>query len=157
MPKEGSNLNIYVANLAREVTEEELRRTFEPFGRVAAVRIVTDRYSGVSRGLGFVEMSDKAEAQAAIEGLNMEELAGPTLDVSEAHPPPYRRKGQKALWWWWRGQVGPWRGAGQVGIDGDPSKLPRHHSQKVGASSRAPSPSENPMGKCLLSSWASEA
>ncbi len=79
-------MNIHVANLAREVTEEELRRAFEPFGQVAAVRIVTDRHSGVSRGFGFVEMSDKAEAQAAIEGLNMKELAGPTLDVSEAPP-----------------------------------------------------------------------
>ena len=80
-------MNIHVANLAREGTEEELRRAFEPFGQVAAVRIVTDRYSGVSRGFGFVEMSDKAEAQAAIEGLNMKELAGPTLDVGEARPP----------------------------------------------------------------------
>ena len=87
LPKEGSNLNIHVGNLAPEVTEEELRRTFEPFGRVATVRIVTDRYSGVSRGFGFVEMSAKAEAQAAIEGVNMKELAGRTLDVGEAHPP----------------------------------------------------------------------
>ena len=80
-------MNIHVGNLAREVTEEELRRAFEPFGRVAAVRIVTDRSSGLSRGFGFIEMSDKAEAQAAIEGLNMKELAGRTLDVSEARPP----------------------------------------------------------------------
>ncbi len=47
--------------------------------------------------------------------------------------------------------------AGQAGADGDRFELPRHHSQKVGASSRAPSPSKNPMGKCLLSSRASEA
>jgi len=87
LPTKGSDLNIHVGNLAREVTEEELRRAFEPFGQVAAVRIVTDRYSGVSKGFGFVEMSDKAEAQAAIEGLNMKELAGRTLDVSEARPP----------------------------------------------------------------------
>jgi len=87
LPEEGSNLNIHVGNLAREVTEEELRRAFEPFGQVAAVRIITDRYSGVSKGFGFVEMSDKAEAQAAIEGLNMKELAGRTLDISEARPP----------------------------------------------------------------------
>ena len=86
LPKEGGNLNIHVGNLARELTEEELRRAFEPFGQVAAVRIITDR-RGVSRGLGFVELPDKAEAQAAIEGLNMKELAGRTLDVSEARPP----------------------------------------------------------------------
>jgi len=92
LPKEGGNLNIHVGNLAREVTEEELRQAFEPFGRVAAVRIITDRYSGVSRGFGFVEMQDKAEAQAAIEGLNMKELAGRTLDISEAHPPREGRR-----------------------------------------------------------------
>ncbi len=80
-------MNIHVGNLAREVTEEELRRAFEPFGQVAAVRIITDRYSGVSKGFGFVEMPDKGEAQAAIEGLNMKELAERTLDVSEARPP----------------------------------------------------------------------
>ncbi len=95
LPKEGSNLNIHVGNLAREVTVEELRRTFEPFGQVAAVRIVTDRYSGVSKGFGFVEMSDKAEAQAAIEGLNMKELAGRTLDASEARPPRAGGRGNR--------------------------------------------------------------
>jgi RNA recognition motif-containing protein len=53
-----------------------LRRTFEPFGRVAAGRIVIGRYSSVSRGFGFVEMADQAEARSAIEGLNMKEVAG---------------------------------------------------------------------------------
>lgn len=77
-------MNIHVGNLAREVTEQELRQSFESFGKVAAVRIITDRYSGVSRGFGFVEMPDRVEAQAAIEGLNMKELAGRTLDISEA-------------------------------------------------------------------------
>ena len=85
-------MNIHVGNLAREVTEEELRRAFESFGQVAAVRIITDRYSGVSRGFGFVEMPDKDEAQAAIEGLNMKELAGRTLDISEARPPREARR-----------------------------------------------------------------
>ncbi len=80
-------MNIHVGNLAREVTEEELRRTFEEFGQVEAARIVMDRYSGVSRGFGFIEMPDNGEAQAAIEGLNMKELSGRTLDISEAHPP----------------------------------------------------------------------
>ena len=87
LPKEGGNLNIHVGNLAREVTEQELRQAFEPFGQVAAVRIVTDRYSGVSRGFAFVEMPDRTEARAGIEGLNMKELAGRTLDVSEARSP----------------------------------------------------------------------
>jgi RNA recognition motif-containing protein len=88
--KEGGNLNIHVGNLAREVTEEELRQAFEPFGQVAAVTIIRDRHNSVSRGFGFVEMSDNAEAQAAIESLNMKDLAGRTLDISETRPP---RKG----------------------------------------------------------------
>ena len=77
-------MNIHVGNLAREVTEAELRQAFGEFGHVAAVRIITDRHSGVSRGFGFVDMPDRTEAQAAIEGLNMKELAGRTLDLSEA-------------------------------------------------------------------------
>ena len=80
-------MNIHVGNLAREVAEDELRRTFEAFGQVTAVNIITDRSSGVSRGFGFVEMPDKAEAQAAIAGLHMKELGGRTLDISEARPP----------------------------------------------------------------------
>jgi RNA recognition motif-containing protein len=85
-------LNLHVGNLAREVTEQELRQSFESFGKVTAVRIITDRYSGVSRGFGFVEMPDREEARAAIEGLNMKELAGRTLDISEAvdHRPSRR-------------------------------------------------------------------
>ncbi len=77
-------MNLHVGNLAREVTEAELRHSFESFGQVAAVRIVTDRHSGVSRGFGFVDMPDGAEAQAALAGLNMQELSGRTLDLSEA-------------------------------------------------------------------------
>ncbi|HEY48456.1 MAG TPA: RNA-binding protein [Dehalococcoidia bacterium] len=83
-------MNIHVGNLAREVTEAELRKAFEEFGQVAAVRIITDRYSGVSKGFGFVEMPKRAEAEAAITGLNMKELAGRTLDLSEARGPRER-------------------------------------------------------------------
>lgn len=85
--RKGDKLNIHVGNLAREVTEEGLRQVFEPFGKVAAVRIIMDRHSGVSRGFAFVEMGDQAEAQAAVHALHRRELAGRTLDVSEAHPP----------------------------------------------------------------------
>ena len=81
-------MQIHVGNLAREVSETELRQVFEPFGRVATVKIVTDRYSGVSRGFGFVEMPDRDEGEAAIQSLNMTEFAGRTLDLSEA--PEYR-------------------------------------------------------------------
>jgi len=79
-------MNIYVGNLSREVTDDELRQSFEAFGQVTSVNIIKDRYSGESRGFGFVEMSTKSEAQAAINGLNGTSLGERTLSVSEARP-----------------------------------------------------------------------
>lgn len=79
-------MNIYVGNLSREVTEDELRKAFEAFGQVTSVSIIKDRYSGESRGFGFVEMSAKTEAQAAINGLNGTPLKERSLTVSEARP-----------------------------------------------------------------------
>jgi len=79
-------VNIYVGNLSREVAEDELRQAFEPFGQVTSVNIIKDRYSGESRGFGFVEMATKSEAQAAINGLNGTSLGERTLSVSEARP-----------------------------------------------------------------------
>ncbi len=79
-------MNIYVGNLSRDVTEEELRQEFTAFGQVTSVSIIKDRYSGQSRGFGFVEMAEKAEAQAALTGLKGKVLKGRTIDVSEARP-----------------------------------------------------------------------
>jgi RNA recognition motif-containing protein len=79
-------VNIYVGNLSREVTEDELRKAFEAFGQVTSVNIIKDRYSGESRGFGFIEMATKSEAQAAINGLNGTSLKERTLSVSEARP-----------------------------------------------------------------------
>jgi RNA recognition motif-containing protein len=79
-------MNIYVGNLSREVTDDELRKAFEAFGQVTSVNIIKDRYSGESRGFGFVEMATKSEAQAAITGLNGTSLGDRTLSVSEARP-----------------------------------------------------------------------
>ena len=79
-------MNIYVGNLSRELTEDELRQEFEAFGKVTSVNIIKDRYSGESRGFGFVEMATKSEAQAAINGLNGTSLGERTLSVSEARP-----------------------------------------------------------------------
>jgi RNA recognition motif-containing protein len=79
-------MNIYVGNLSYEITEEDLKQAFEGFGQVESVNIIKDRYSGESRGFGFVEMPDKAEAESAIEGLNGKELKGRTLNVNEARP-----------------------------------------------------------------------
>ncbi|MFC1969598.1 RNA recognition motif domain-containing protein [Chloroflexota bacterium] len=79
-------MNIYVGNLSQEVTEEELRQAFEAFGKVTSANIIKDRYSGGSRGFGFVEMAMKSEAQAAINGLNGTLVRERTLSVSEARP-----------------------------------------------------------------------
>jgi len=79
-------MNIYVGNLSYDVTAEELQTAFEGFGKVDSVGIITDKMSGRSKGFGFIEMAEKAEAQAAIEGLNGKELKGRALTVNEARP-----------------------------------------------------------------------
>jgi len=87
-------MNIYVGNLSHEVTEEDLRVAFEPFGQVESATIIKDKYSGESKGFGFVEMLSKAEAQSAIDGLNGKELKGRTLKVNEARPRTESRRGR---------------------------------------------------------------
>ena len=86
-------MNIYVGNLSRELSEQELRQAFEAFGKVATVTIVKDKFSGEARGFGFVEMPTQAEAQAAITGLNGKDLKGRALTVNEARPRPDTRGG----------------------------------------------------------------
>jgi len=86
-------MNIYVGNLSYEVTEEDLRLAFEPFGQVESATIIKDKYSGGSKGFGFVEMPAKAEAQSAIDGLNGKELKGRALNVNEARPRSEGRRG----------------------------------------------------------------
>jgi cold-inducible RNA-binding protein len=77
-------VNIFVGNMAFSVTEQELRDLFAPYGVVERINIITDRETGRPRGFGFVEMADDRAAQAAIMGLNGKEVAGRTLNVSEA-------------------------------------------------------------------------
>jgi RNA recognition motif-containing protein len=79
-------MNIYVGNLSRNVTEEDLQQAFETFGQVTSVNIIKDKFTNESKGFGFVEMPAKAEAQSAISGLNGKELKGRTLNVNEARP-----------------------------------------------------------------------
>jgi RNA recognition motif-containing protein len=83
-------MNIYVGNLSRDATEDDLRAAFAAFGQVATVNIIKDRFSGEPRGFGFVEMPTRSEAQSAINSLNGKELKGRTLTVNEARP---RRRG----------------------------------------------------------------
>jgi RNA recognition motif-containing protein len=77
-------MRIFVGNLAFTTTEAELEQLFETYGIVDRAQIITDRDTGRSRGFGFVEMPDTAQAQAAIEGLNGTSLGGRTLTVNEA-------------------------------------------------------------------------
>ena len=86
-------MNIYVGNLPREATEDDLRQAFEAFGEVASAKIITDRFTGDSRGFGFVEMGNGTEAQAAISGLNGKDLKGRSLRVNEARPRRDDRRG----------------------------------------------------------------
>jgi len=86
-------MNIYVGNLSRDVTEEDLRQAFQSFGQVTSVSIIKDKFSGESRGFGFLEMPSKTEAQKAIVDLNGKELKGRTLTVNEARPRREERRG----------------------------------------------------------------
>ncbi len=79
-------VNLYIGNLSYKATEEELKAFFERFGAVSAARIITDRETGRSRGFGFVEMPDAAQAQAAIKGAEGAEFLGRELRVNEARP-----------------------------------------------------------------------
>ncbi|MFQ5910505.1 MAG: RNA recognition motif domain-containing protein [Thermoplasmata archaeon] len=92
-------MNIYVGNLAREVTENELKEAFEAFGEVASAKIITDRYSGESRGFAFVEMPTDAEAEGAITGLHGKDMKGRTLTVNKARPRPDRDRGRGRRSW----------------------------------------------------------
>ncbi len=78
--------NIYVGNLAFDVTKEAVQQAFAAYGVVDRVSIITDRMTGQPRGFGFVEMPNDAEAQAAIAGLNGKELGGRVLTVNVARP-----------------------------------------------------------------------
>jgi RNA recognition motif-containing protein len=91
--KKEAKMNIYVGNLLREATEDDLRQAFEAFGQVTSVKIITDKYSGDSRGFGFVEMPNNQEAKSAISGLEGKDLKGRTLKVNEARPRDDRRGG----------------------------------------------------------------
>ena len=79
-------MNIYVGNLSFDASEDAVREAFENYGEVSSVKIITDQYSGKSKGFGFVEMANNDEANAAISGLSGQDMMGRTLNVSEARP-----------------------------------------------------------------------
>jgi RNA recognition motif-containing protein len=81
-------MNIYVGNLPFETTADELKEMFAAYGEVSTANVITDRFSGKSKGFGFVEMPDAAQAQAAISAMAGKDLKGRPLTVSEAKPRP---------------------------------------------------------------------
>jgi RNA recognition motif-containing protein len=101
-------MKIYVGNLPRELTEQELREEFAAFGEVTSVSIVKDKYSGEPRGFGFVEMASVSQGQAAIAGLNGKTLKDQTLNVNAARPPSDNRGGGS-----YGNKRGGWSGGGR--------------------------------------------
>lgn len=79
-------MNIYVGNLSYGVTEDELRNAFGAFGEISSVSLISDKFSGQSKGFGFVEMPNNAEADAAIKALNETPLKGRNMRVNQAKP-----------------------------------------------------------------------
>ncbi|MBN2480890.1 MAG: RNA-binding protein [Bacteroidales bacterium] len=77
-------MNIYVGNLHFDLNEDELKKAFEEYGEVSAVKIITDKVSGRSRGFGFVEMVNDDEAREAIENLNGTDIKGRKVNVNQA-------------------------------------------------------------------------
>lgn len=79
-------MNIFVGNLSFKATESDLRQAFETHGQVSSVSVIMDKFTGKSRGFGFVEMPNEHEAKAAIEALNNTEICGRAIRVNEARP-----------------------------------------------------------------------
>jgi RNA recognition motif-containing protein len=74
------------------VTEADLRQLFEPFGTIDKVSVIKDKFSGVSKGFGFIEMPAKAEAEAAIKALHRQPFKGQSMDITEARPRDDRKR-----------------------------------------------------------------
>ena len=102
-------MNIYVGNLAYNVTEDELLALFTEFGDVASAKLIMDKYTGQSKGFGFVEMSNDGAGQKAIDELNGRDVSGRTLTVNKARPREERPRS---------GGGGGGRGRGRGGYGG---------------------------------------
>jgi RNA recognition motif-containing protein len=79
-------MNIYVGNLPYSVTDADLRETFSRFGEVSQVNLIADKFTGESKGFGFVEMDNNSQADAAIKGLNGADMKGRNITVNQAKP-----------------------------------------------------------------------
>jgi len=88
-------MDIYVGNLPYSTTDEDLKGLFAAHGEVASARVVVDRMTGRSKGFGFVEMADRAQAQQAIDALNGYECEGRKLRINESQPKPREDRGPR--------------------------------------------------------------
>jgi cold-inducible RNA-binding protein len=86
-------MKIYVGKLSQDITEDDLKEAFKAFGQLTSVNVIEDKYTGNSRGFGFVEMLSNKEGQAAIDGLNGKELKGQIIVVNEARSRTEKRGG----------------------------------------------------------------
>lgn len=86
-------MRIYVGNLPYSVTDEDLRDVFGEYGELASAEVIMDKFSGQSKGFGFVDMPNNAQATAAIKALHEADLKGRKLTVNEARPRPERPRG----------------------------------------------------------------
>jgi RNA recognition motif-containing protein len=86
-------MNIFVGNLSKEATEQDLEKLFSTYGHIKSTKVIRDIFSGTSKGFGFVEMVNKNEAQEAIKQLNTTELKGQKITVNEARPKTDDRRG----------------------------------------------------------------
>ena len=88
-------MNIYIGNLSKEVTEDDLRKAFEVYGEVSSTKIIKDIFTQESKGFGFIEMPENTKAQEAIAGLNNQEVKGKPIIVNEARPRKDKRNKRK--------------------------------------------------------------
>ncbi len=79
-------MNIYVGNLAADVTDEDLKNLFSEYGNITSVKVIKDMYTGSSKGFGFIELSNNEKAKASITELNAKDLKGKNIIVNEARP-----------------------------------------------------------------------
>lgn len=91
-------MNVYVGNLSYSITQDDLKTLFEEFGEVSSVNIITDKFTGRSKGFGFVDMPQDAQGEEAINQLNEKEVGGRNIKVNKARPRserPQRSRGRR--------------------------------------------------------------
>ncbi len=108
-------MNIFVGNLAKDVTEDDLQELFSEYGNIKSIKVIRDLFSGESKGFGFIEMPGNEQAQKAMSELNTRELKGKKIVVNEARPRNDNRRGGGGRGGGRRGGSGGHRGGGSGG------------------------------------------